>query len=106
MALHPFFNATVRLHTAAELRKKGMGFLCSIRTAGQISDEDIAEGTRALSDDSGTQLPPELVAVTEGVGKLGDGHIIEAIVKFFQSPAGQALLQALVAALVAILTGA
>ena len=106
MSFHPFFNAAVRMRTAAELRKKGMGFIGSIRTAGQISDEDIAEGTRALSDDAGTQLPPEMTAVTEGVGKLGDGHIIEAITKFLQSPAGQALLQALVTALVALLTGA
>lgn len=39
------------------------------------------------------------------VGQLGDGTIIQAIIAFFQSPTGQALIAALVQMLIHLLGG-
>ena len=105
---HPFLNARVRLATAAGLREKGRGFLTALQLAASVDDQTIADGLTATAADQGVTLPPELAQSTApgAVGAIGDGKIIAAIIAFFQSPAGQALLAALVQALIALLAGA
>ena len=48
----------------------------------------------------GQTVPAGLVQ--EGVGAIGDGTILNAILDFLKSPAGQALIQALISLLVAL----
>lgn len=47
--------------------------------------------------------PPD--AVANAVGAFGDGHVIQAIVDFIKSPAGQQLIAALIQILIAAIGG-
>lgn len=53
----------------------------------------------------GDEITATLAEVGGKVGAFGDGTIINAIIEFFKSPEGQALIAALVKMLIAMLAG-
>lgn len=81
------FCIAVRAKLRQEFRAKGYGLLESIRMANAASDEVIA----------GLIADAEKMSGVKVVGTaIGDGKIIDAIIGFFKSPQGQALLDALI----------
>lgn len=88
----PVFCAAVRAHLRKEFRKQGMGLIESIRKANDVTDEVIAG------------LIPDAEKVSgQKVGAIGDGKIIDAIIEWFKSPQGQALIAALVQLILGLL---
>lgn len=82
----PLLHGLVRLRVAAGLRRKGYGIL----------------EARHLSE----SLPGEVIdahTTPETVGAIGDGTILQAIIDFLNSPAGKALIDALIQLLVGLL---
>lgn len=91
------FCVAVRTKLRQEYRKQGKGLIESIRLANQATDAVIA----GLIDDA------EALAGVKIVGTaIGDGKIIDAILDFFKSPQGQALLDALLKLLLGLLAQA
>lgn len=88
--LGPVACAVVRIHLTKEYQKQGLGRVAALRKAREADDETI----------NGLVAEAEKVAQTKMAGakfgQIGDGSFIQAIVDFFKSPAGQALIQALI----------
>lgn len=82
------FHTFVRLKVAAELRKRGMSVIDAHTMSQSLTAEMIDSACGAV------KIPAKA---------LGDGTIIQAIIDFFKSPTGQALLKALVEYLIMIL---
>lgn len=97
----PVFCAAVRSHLRKEFRKQGMGFLESIKKANQVSDEMIA----GLMPDA-EKVASASLGQDVKVGAIGDGKILDAIIAFFNSPQGQALMEALIKLLIGFLAEA
>ena len=97
---HPLFNGLLKLHTRRALTRQGYSHdeaSALVAMAGQ------AEIDRAEVD-SDTTLPAEAVEGVVGVvAALGDGAILKALLDFLKSPQGQALIQALIAILLAMI---
>ncbi len=81
----PLFRVRTQLAVAASLRQRGYGIL-EARRLSQTVDDDLI-GLAAAT------CPPD---VGDGLGAIGDGTIIAAIIAFIQSPAGQALIAMLI----------
>lgn len=86
------FRARTQMAVAAELRQRGYG-LFEARRLAQSVDEDSIQ--LALS-----MVPHEVAAK---VGAFGDGSILDAIISFFKSEQGQALIAALVKLILGLL---
>ena len=87
--LGPVACAVVRMHLREEYRKKGMGLVERIKKANEASD-DVING-----------LVPDAEKVAgKKFGAIGDGTIIQAIIDFLNSPAGKALIDALIQLLI------
>ncbi len=84
----PLFHALVRLRVAAGLREHGHSVLDARHLSESLTSEVIDAQT---------------AATPEAVGAIGDGTIIQAIVDFFKSPAGQQLIQALIQLLIGLI---
>lgn len=91
----PLFNTRLRLAARAELRSRGYSF-------GEINDIVWAADDDVI-DAAIEQAELDAPGVKAALGALGDGTIIQAIIDFLKSPAGQALLQALIALLLGML---
>ena len=88
------FNIALRAKIRQELRAKGYGIVESARLANQTTDEVI---NFVMAD-------AEALSGTKVVGTaIGDGKIFQAIIDFFKSPQGQALLDALLKLLLGLL---
>lgn len=87
----PIFYLRTRLELRKALRHRGMNFLDINAVMADLKDEAIDSVVKAM---------PE---VTAAVGAFGDGSIIQAIIDFFASPAGQALIQALISILIGLI---
>lgn len=84
--LGPVACAIVRIELAKSIQKKrGIGRLAALREARDIDDETI-----------NSFVPAAEKAAKAKFGAIGDGTIINAIIDFFKSPQGQALIQALI----------
>lgn len=81
-----------RIQCRRALRAQGYGLFEINSVIGAIDDAEITATAAAIG--------PECVAA---VGAIGDGTIIQAIIDFFKSPQGQALLDALVKMLIGLL---
>lgn len=81
---HPLFNALVRRAARRELEKRGY--------TDQNIDDMLACATSDVIADAQAKAGVEM-------GAIGDGTILNAIIEFLKSPAGQALIQALIALL-------
>lgn len=90
MSHGPVFYLFARTKARQALRAKGYSF----RQINSAMDE--------LDDDS-IDVVAEDSKIT--VGAIGDGSIIAAIIAFFQSEQGQALIKALVEMLIALIGG-
>lgn len=90
----PIFNVAVRMKLREELRKKGKGPLEIARLMKHIDDEVI----NSVMADAETLSGVKVVGTA-----IGDGKIIGAIIDFFKSPQGQALLDALIKLLLGLL---
>lgn len=82
----------VRLKVREGLHTKGLSF-AKVNHAMQGLDNDGIDGV-------GTQLPQPIQA-----WKFGDGTLITAITKFLESPAGKALIDALIQLLIKSIGG-
>lgn len=90
-----------RLHTARVRSRCARALLAAGYTSDEIESViDIVDSPTIQS--VAAQCGPE---VSAKVGALGDGTIINAIIEFFKSPEGQALISALVKMLIAMLAG-
>ena len=90
--LGPVACEVVRVHLRREYRKQGMSPLDSIRAANRVSDEVI------------NGLVPNAERLSgQKFGAIGDGKIFQAIMDFLKSPAGRALIDALVKLLIDML---
>jgi hypothetical protein len=87
---HPFFYALARRQAARQV--KGYRLRDVNDVLSDVTDDVIDAEIVALN------LPPM-------VGAIGDGSIIQAILDFFKSPEGQALIAALVKMLLGLLAG-
>lgn len=88
---HPAFYAMARVHARRALREQGKSF-SEINEAMNLTDNDLID---SVADD----VPPM-------VGSIGDGKIIQAIIDFFKSPQGQAIIAALVKMILSLLVAA
>lgn len=88
----PVFCAAVRAHLRKEFRKQGFGVIESVRKANAATDDVIAGLLPDAEKVSGTKA-----------GAFGDGAILQALIDFFNSPAGSALIQALIQLLIGLL---
>lgn len=90
MLSHPFYYMRVRLATRAKLREQGYR---------PREIDDLLDGATSDVIDHAATLasaePPKM-------GAIGDGSILAAIIAFIQSPAGQALIAALLKLLVGV----
>jgi hypothetical protein len=91
------FCIAVRMELAKSFRKQGHGFLKARQLANQASDEVIA----TLIADAETLSGVKVVGTA-----IGDGKIIDAIIDFFKSPQGQALIEALIKLILSLLATA
>jgi hypothetical protein len=82
----PLFRIRTQLAVAAGLREQGYGLL-EARQLSKTVDDDLIHHAATVADVS--------------LGAIGDGTILQAILDFFKSPVGQALI----AALIKLLTG-
>lgn len=90
--LGPVACEAVRVHLRREYRKQGMGLIESVRAANKVSDE-VINGL----------VPNAEKASGQKFGAIGDGKILQAILDFLKSPAGQQLIDALVKMLIDLL---
>lgn len=81
-----------RIACRRELRNQGYGLHEINSVIGAVDGDEINATAAAIG--------PECAAA---VGALGDGTILQAIIDFFKSPQGQALLEALVKMLIGLL---
>ena len=81
---HPLFYSLVRVHARAALRKKGL-------TRSQVND-----AIDAATDDVVDAAVAESKATPPAPGAFGDGTIIQAIIDFLKSPAGQQIIAILI----------
>lgn len=96
------FHNLIGIRLRLAMVAKGIGFWDRQRAMANYSPDmiPIAEGM------CGTTVPAQFLAepVADGaVGALGDGTILQAIIDFLKSPAGQALIQALLALLIGLI---
>jgi hypothetical protein len=94
--LGPVACAIVRIEMAKAIQKRdGIRFGPAMRKAAAVADD---ESINALTAEAETVAQTKVAGATWG--QLGDGSLIkqvfDAVVKFLQSPQGQALIQALV----------
>lgn len=104
---HQFVYKRVRIGVAAGLVSTS-GFFGALGLARTVDDSTIDVGMKEVAAAQKVELPAALMApapAASEVGAIFDGHIIQAIIAFFESPAGQAILQALIQALIAMLLG-
>lgn len=93
MLLNAKYHIGARLALRVELRKRGMA-------------SRISEFTEAATDDVIDLTAEDLLAQQQiqlPTGAFGDGKIIDAIISFFQSPQGKALIDALIKLLIGLL---
>lgn len=91
------FKIAVRQQLRKEFRSQGYGILKSMQMANQASDEMI----------DGLIADAEALSGVKVVGTaIGDGKIIDAILDFFKSPQGQALIEALIKLILSLLANA
>lgn len=88
--LGPVACAAVRMHLRKEYRKQGLGIVESISKANEATDAVI----NGLVPDA-EKVAGASVAGAK-FGAIGDGTLIQAIIEFFKSPQGQALIKALI----------
>jgi hypothetical protein len=81
-----------RLAAGRELRHCGYTFR-QVRDAMSCVDSDVVDAAAMMA------------GVVEKVGAIGDGKILQAIIDFFKSPEGQALIKAIVEMLITLLFG-
>lgn len=94
---HPFFYTATRMLTRNALGRHRLQATYSLN---DISDDDID----ALIDAATVAAPVTIPDFPQPSGKTeANGQIIAAIIAFFQSPAGQSLIQALVALLISMI---
>lgn len=91
---HPLLTFYAKVHARRKLAADGYSFR-------QINDAMSQVDTQAV-EAAAFSAGPE---VESAVGKLGDGTILQAIIDFLKSPQGQALIDALVKMLIALITG-
>lgn len=93
------FHLGLRIEVRLALRAQGKGFWAIQEAMSNWSDDlpQIAAGMAGIS------IPANLTSDTEAIG---DGTIWKAIIDFLKSPAGQALIQALLALLLGFLAPA
>lgn len=90
--LGPVACAAVRLELAKELRKKDptLTRFAALRKAQDVADDDTINALRTEAEKVAGQK----------FGAIGDGTILQAIIDFFKSPQGQALIAALIQMLI------
>lgn len=84
---HPIFYALTRAATRREMRQRGYP-LGQIREALEACADELIDAAAVRSG---------------GVGAIGDGKIVEAVIEFLKSPQGQALIDVLIKILTAVL---
>lgn len=87
----PVFYAVTRLATRRELRKSGLR-QAQVNDLMDACDDDVIDAAEVAA----SVAPADLA-------KIGDGTILQAIIDFLKSDAGQALLKALVTMLLTLL---
>jgi hypothetical protein len=90
----PAFFLAARVATRNHLRRSGKSFRQINAAMDNISNEEITAAA-VIAADTGP-LPDLAVEPDPGVSQaLGDGKILEALLKFFESDLGQALIKIL-----------
>ena len=85
---HPLLNAVIRRRVIVELHKThGYSMADARELASELDDETINAGMKQVE------------GVAEAVNALGDGHILQMLIDFISSPAGQALIKLLISLL-------
>lgn len=87
--LGPVACAAVRQHLRETYRKQGLGLAERVKKANQATDDVI----------NGLMADAEKVA-GQRFGAIGDGTILKVIIDFLNSPAGKALIEALIQLLI------
>lgn len=91
---HPLLTFYAKVHARRELSKQGYSFRQINDAMSQVDGQAVDAAAFSAGPDA-----------EKAVGALGDGQIIQAILDFLKSPQGQALLDALVKMLIALLGG-
>ena len=96
--LGPVACVVIRQKLRDEYKKQGMGLVERIRKSNEATD-DVINGLMADAE----KVAAAKVAGAK-FGAIGDGTIIQAIIDFFKSPQGQALIDALIQLLIGLLS--
>lgn len=100
--IHPFFHLQTRIETRFALKRAGYSF-SQVNDAIEILDPDTIE---MYASAAGIAIPDFAAQTAEGAtGKIGDGSILAAIIAFFKSPQGQALLAFIMKMLISLIAG-
>jgi hypothetical protein len=97
--IHPFAMMHARVH----IRRGMLAGGATVSEAREGSHSVTADDLHATAVHKGVVIPAALyvASAVPGATAFGDGHILKAIADFFNSPAGQIILKALVAVLLA-----
>ena len=96
--VHPFAMRRARAEAAFELQQRGERARTANHMVASLDDDDIQA---AAANDP--EYVAAMAAVGDKVGAFGDGSIIAAIVAFFKSAQGQAIIAALVKLILGLL---
>ncbi len=98
MALHPVLFGMARRNATLAAMDKGLSRRDARRKVNAVKDSDINALAQAKCQELGLVMPSE---VTEGLSKIGDGTIIQAVKDFFT--AHPELLKLIIAGIMALI---
>lgn len=90
----PLFNLRLRLAVRQELRARRMGVFQIQDRMAELTDDVIDS---AVASAGATEA---VFALENGVNALGDGTILKAIIDFFKSDLGQAIIKLILGLLI------
>lgn len=94
MRRHPLLNASAGILTRRNLRRDGKT-RAEVQEAMEGFTPDLFQQACEAAEQRTGRVVPDFstIATPEGVvGEFGDGHIIKAIMDFFETPLGQMIL--------------
>lgn len=92
--IHPYLMRRARVQASQELRKMGERLPVANGMVASLNDSDIE--AKAATD-------PAYLEVVNTMGAIGDGTLLQALIAFFQSAQGQAIITALVELILGLL---
>lgn len=95
--IHPYLMRRARVETVKQLRQMGEGLFAANGMVASVPDEDI---------EAKAAIDPGYLEAANQMTAIGGGTLIAAIIAFFQSAQGQAIIAALVKLILGLLVGA